>query len=221
MSEVLTSKPGTAVGVSTRVVRHLILDRLYHWLMAIAVFVLLGTAFLPILGVKFQWLEIHWITGVVLIVLVLAHIVRALFWLDWRSMMIWIEDGRDLLLDIRHTLSGGAMPSVRPGKYNALQKLYHLGTAVLILATGATGLLMLLKIDTPFWRRDPYWFSSDTWGIIYAIHGLAAMAIVTVLMVHVYFALRPDEWYLTRSMFRGWISRKEYSDHHDGERWKA
>jgi cytochrome b subunit of formate dehydrogenase len=136
-------------------------------------------------------------------------------------MMIWIEDGRDLLLDIRYTLSGGATPAVRPGKYNALQKLYHLGAAVLILATGATGLLMLLKIDTPVWRRDPYWFSSDTWGIIYAIHGLAAMAIVTVLMIHVYFALRPDEWYLTRSMFRGWISRKEYFDHHDGERWKA
>jgi thiosulfate reductase cytochrome b subunit len=155
------------------------------------------------------------------VVLVLAHIVRALLWQDWRSMMLWMEDGRDLVHDLRHTLNGGATPSARPGKYSALQKLYHLGTAVLILALCATGLLMLLKIDTPFLRRDPYWFSSDTWGMIYAIHDLAAMATVTVLIIHVYFALRPDEWYLTRSMFRGWISRREYSDHHDAERWKA
>jgi cytochrome b subunit of formate dehydrogenase len=219
MSEALTRQPAAAAGEP--VVRHRLADRLYHWLMAVAVFVLLGTAFLPILGVKFQWLEIHWMTGVVLVVLVLAHIVRALFWLDWRSMMPWVEDGRDLLADLRYALSGGASPPARPGKYNALQKLYHLGVALLILALGATGLLMLLKIDTPFWRRDPYWFSSDTWGIIYVVHGLAAMAVVTVVIVHIYFALLPDEWYLTRSMFRGWISRKEYADHHDVERWKA
>jgi cytochrome b subunit of formate dehydrogenase len=221
MSDVLASKPDAAVGQSTRVVRHLIIDRLYHWLTAAAVFVLLGTAFLPILGVKFQWLETHWITGILLVVLVLAHIVRALLWQDWRSMMLWMEDGRDLVHDLRHTLNGGAALSARPGKYSALQKLYHLGTAVLILALCATGLLMLLKIDTPFLRRDPYWFSSDTWGVIYAIHDLAAMATVTLLIIHVYFALRPDEWYLTRSMFRGWISRREYSDHHDVERWKV
>jgi cytochrome b subunit of formate dehydrogenase len=221
MSDALTSKPVAAIGESARVVRHFIIDRLYHWLTAIAVLVLLGTAFLPILGLKFQWLETHWITGIVLVALVLAHIVRASVWQDWRSMMLWIEDGRDLVQDVRHTLSGGAAPPARAGKYNALQKLYHLGIAVLILALCATGLLMLLKIDTPFWRRDPYWFSSDTWGVIYAIHDLAAMATVTLLIIHVYFALRPDEWYLTRSMLRGWISRREYSDHHDAERWKA
>jgi cytochrome b subunit of formate dehydrogenase len=221
MSEALPRQSAAATGEPARVVRHRLVDRLYHWLMAIAVFVLLGTAFLPILGVKFQWLEIHWITGVVLVVLVLVHIVRALFWLDWRSMMLWLEDGRDLLTDLRYALSGGASPPARAGKYNALQKLYHLGVALLILALGVTGLLMLLKIDTPFWRRDPYWFSSDTWGIIYAVHGFAAMAVVTVVIVHIYFALLPDEWYLTRSMFRGWISRKEYADHHDAERWKA
>ena len=47
------------------------------------------------------------------------------------------------------------------------------------------------------------------------------MALVTMIMIHIYFALRPDEWHLTRSMFRGWISRKEYLDHFDPKRWKA
>jgi hypothetical protein len=31
--------------------------------------------------------------------------------------------------------------------------------------------------------------------------------------------LRPDEWYLLRSMLRGWITGKEYRDHHDSRRW--
>ena len=107
MTNAVTSEPN--VDASLPVVRHLILDRLYHWLMAIAVLVLLGTAFLPILGLKFQWLETHWITGIVLVVLVVAHVVRALFWHDWRNMMIWVEDGRDLLLrGGRHLLGGAA-----------------------------------------------------------------------------------------------------------------
>ena len=56
----------------------------------------MGTAFLPILGIKFEWLEIHWISGVTLTVLVLIHIVRALFWQDWRNMMILVADVRDM-----------------------------------------------------------------------------------------------------------------------------
>ena len=219
MSEFSSIKRDAGIELSGRVARHALVDRLYHWLMAIAVLTLTATAFLPILGWKFQWVEFHWMAGLLLAVLIVFHMVRALVWLDWRSMMIWPADARDICADIRHTLVGGA--ATRPGKYNALQKLYHLAIAILIVALVVTGLLMLLKIDTPFWRRDPYWFSNETWGYIYVIHDFAAMMIVTLVMIHIYFALRPDEWYLTRSMFRGWISRKEYSEHHDADRWKA
>jgi len=47
------------------------------------------------------------------------------------------------------------------------------------------------------------------------------MALLTMIMIHIYFAVRPDEWWLTRSMFRGWITRREYDAHHDRARWKA
>jgi Ni,Fe-hydrogenase I cytochrome b subunit len=57
--------------------------------------------------------------------------------------------------------------------------------------------------------------------VIYSIHGAASMALVTLVMIHIYFALRPEEWWLTRSMFRGTISRKEYVDHCDSSRWQA
>jgi cytochrome b subunit of formate dehydrogenase len=92
---------------------------------------------------------------------------------------------------------------------------------VLLLAVVVTGLLMLLKIDTPLWRRNPYVLEAAQWGWIYAGHGFAAMALITMVMIHVYFALRPDEWRLTRSMFRGWITRREFEDHHDTGRWAA
>jgi formate dehydrogenase subunit gamma len=202
-----------------RLERHRLIDRGYHWLMAASVLTLMATAFLPILGWKFEWLTLHWTTGILLTVLVLLHIVRALVWQDWRAMVIdaadmrnaWRASGR---IFVRH----GPRPG-KPGKYTILQKLYHWTVAVLILAIIGSGLAMLLKIDTPLWRRDPYWFSPDTWGIIYSIHGFAAMAMITMLMIHVYFALRPEELWLTRSMLRGWVSRDEYVEHCDGSRW--
>jgi thiosulfate reductase cytochrome b subunit len=221
MSELVTSEVDRAAPAPERVTRHLLVDRLYHWLMAIAVLVLMGTAFLPILGVQFEWIDIHWITGVLLTALVLIHIVRSLLWQDWRNMMIYGSDLREIWRSMLDALRSSAAAPTLPGKYDGLQKLYHLAVAILVLATVVSGLLMLLKIDTPLWRRNPYWLSNDTWGIIYAVHGLAAMALVTMVMLHIYFALRPDEWYLTRSMFRGWIRRNEYREHHDARRWSA
>ena len=69
--------------------------------------------------------------------------------------------------------------------------------------------------------KNPYLLAQPNWDIVYAVHGLAAAALVGMVMIHVYFALRPEEWWLTRSMFRGWISRKEYLDHCDSGRWAA
>src|SRR5258707_7058699 len=107
-----------AGAVSDRVRRHLLVDRVYHWLMAACVLTLLATAFLPIIGYKFEWLGLHWMTGVAFSALVLIHIVRAVIWQDFRAMMI---DGADL----RHGWPPlaqapglkGAVPG-QPGKYN-------------------------------------------------------------------------------------------------------
>jgi formate dehydrogenase subunit gamma len=204
-----------------RIMRHALVDRLYHWLMAACVLTLMATAFLPIIGYKFEWLGLHWTTGLVLAVLVVFHIVRALVWQDTWSMMIDSRDLRNGWRRILHFAGAKAPPPELPGKYHGLQKLYHAGIALLVLAVATSGLLMLLKIDTPLWRRNPYVLADYQWGIIYATHGLAAMALITMVMIHVYFALRPDEWRLTRSMFRGWITRREYDEHHDKERWAA
>ena len=187
---------------------------------AACVLTLVATAFLPIVGIKFEWLTIHWTAGLVLTALVLFHIVRATIWQHLSRMMIDLADIRNGWKSFTR-LFGAAVRPGKQGKYNAAQKLYHAGAAVLVLALVASGLLMLLKIDTPLWRRNPYVLADYQWGWIYVLHGFAAMGLITMVMIHIYFALRPDEWRLTRSMFRGWITRREFEDHHDTERWAA
>lgn len=204
-----------------RVVRHRGLDRLYHWCMAACVLTLLGTAFLPIAGVKFPWLEAHWIAGTVLAVLVAIHIVRATIWQDFWSMMVMPADLREGWARFRRALGRKVAPPPLPGKYPLLQKLYHLAVAVIVLGLIVTGLMMTVKIDTPFWPRNPYWLSESDWTVIYVIHDLAAMTALTLVMIHVYFAIRPEKLWITRSMILGWITRGEYLDHHDPTRWKA
>jgi cytochrome b subunit of formate dehydrogenase len=207
--------------VPARVTRHLLIDRVYHWLMAACVLTLLATAFLPIIGYKFEWLGLHWTTGVALSALVLIHVVRAVIWQDFWAMVIDGADLRDAWRHLSQALGGKSTTPGKPGKYSVLQKLYHAGIAILVLSIVVTGLLMLIKIDTPLWRRNPYVLADYQWGWIYVVHGFAAMALITMVMIHVYFALRPDEWRLTRSMLRGWISRREFEEHHDKARWAA
>src|SRR4029453_15286123 len=49
-----------------KIQRHNLSARLFHWVMAASMFVLLFTAFLPVVGVKFAWVQWHWIAGIVL-----------------------------------------------------------------------------------------------------------------------------------------------------------
>ena len=63
-----------------KVIRHAGIDRLFHWVTAATMTVLLLTSLLPIVGVRFAWYEVHWISGVILTLFILLHIVRGLFW---------------------------------------------------------------------------------------------------------------------------------------------
>lgn len=211
----------TAAQTARRIVRHAAADRALHWLAAIATLILLATAFLPILGISFAWVTIHWITGLVLLVVVLAHIVRAVMRRNLRSMWIGLQDLRDCGALARYSLRLSDAPPGKPGKYSLAQKLIHHLFALMVLVTLATGVLMLMRIDTPWWRRNPYWFEESTWGVIYVLHGLAALFLVTMVIAHIYFALRPEKLHFTRAMIRGWITGDEYRKHHDPQRWRA
>jgi formate dehydrogenase subunit gamma len=178
--------------------RHRWPDRAFHWIMAASVLVLAATAFLPIVGVRFDWVTIHWIAGVVLTAAVLFHILRAVFVQGLGEML----PRRDDLREVGGDLTGGA-PDLKPAKFDAYGKGIHWLFAAIILALVGTGLLMLLKIDTPLWRRDPSILSDADWGIVYVIHGLTALASLFLVILHVYFAILPEHRALLRSMIGG------------------
>lgn len=213
------AKAGSHDGARVR--RHEGIDRAYHWLMAIAILVLLFTSFAPILDWKFEWTTPHWIAGVTLSILVVFHIIRALFFQDRMIMIVTPTDVKAALHNARAALSKGAMEPLKPGKYVLLQKLYHWAIAGLVFVLMGTGLLMWRKIDTPFWRRDPYMLDEETWGYVYAAHDFCAMSVLAIVAIHIYFAARPDKWWQNRSMFTGDISRADYLARHDVQRWKA
>jgi len=183
--------------------------------------ILLATAFLPILGLEFAWVTLHWTTGIVLAATVLVHVVRALFWQDLRSMWIGVRDLRDGIQLAKWSLRRSHIPPGLAGKYSLAQKTIHHAFSVVVLTTVVTGGLMLVKIDTPWWERNPYWLGEDTWGVIYVLHDVTALLLITMVMAHIYFALRPEKLFFTRAMILGWITQDEHASHHDPERWRA
>jgi formate dehydrogenase subunit gamma len=212
------SKPA-APDDGARVLRHKLIDRVYHWTMAACVLTVAFTAFAPILDWKFEWVTAHWIAGALLSLLVMIHIVRAVVFQDRWAMMITPADVAASLDGVRKTfgkLSGAAR---KPGKYTLMQKAYHLGVGGLLLAMIVTGLTMFAKIDTTFWQRNPYILATETWGYVYAAHGLCAMAVLAIVAIHIYLGVRPDKWFVNRSMFTGRMAKRDYLAHHDPARW--
>ena len=212
---------GIAAGIPERVARHSFGARLFHAVMALAMFALLFTAFLPKMGVKFAWVTYHWIAGIVLTVSVIYHLFHATFWLDFWS--IWPDrvDLEDASRRFRRAL-GQAAPAPRKfAKYPLENKLYHLAILFAGLAVIGTGILMMSRVRTPFFARNPYLFgfSDMTWGWMYVLHGLTGIALVALIIAHVYFALRPEKLFITNSMIFGWMSREKYLEHHDPQRW--
>jgi len=196
-----------------RIIRHRGADRLFHWIMAVSVLVLLGTGLAPPLGLRFDWVAWHWIAGLVLVAAVLYHLGRVGV---RRSVRLMLPAHRDL--ELLRALFGAA--PLKPGKYSLAQKALHDAVTLLILAAIITGLLMMVKIDTPLWRRNPYWLDAATWGGIYVVHGFAALFLVSAVMLHVYFALRPEKRAYLAAMVRGWMSRADYRAQHDETLWK-
>ena len=211
--------PELAAKVPERVARHSLAARLFHWIMAAAMFVLLFTAFLPKVGVQFAWVTWHWIAGIVLTVSILFHIIHATFWLDFWSIWPDKTDIEDASRRWRRALGQSAPAPRKFAKYPLENKMYHAVIVLAGLAVTFTGVFMMFRVRTPFFTRNPYLFGDMTWGLMYVLHGLAGVGLIALVMVHVYFAVRPEKFEITKSMIFGSISREHYLEHHDPERW--
>jgi len=188
-----------------KVQRHAGVDRLFHWVTAATMSVLLVTSLLPILGVRFAWLQVHWIAGLVLTVAVVFHVLRAVLVQKPRVIAL---SGADFA-----EFSGG-----KPGKYSLAQKLMHLAWMLAVLVAIATGLVLMVKAGTPFLTRNPYLLTLKAWGVLTLLHDLAALLSVFLILVHVYFGLLPEKRMYLRSMLQGWVTREELRAHHDVDR---
>jgi formate dehydrogenase subunit gamma len=203
-----------------RIERHSLMARLFHWVMAAAMFVLLFTAFLPVVGVKFAWVTWHWVAGLVLTGSILFHIIHASFFLDFWSIWVGPKDLPELKAEILRDL-GHEVDGPKSGKYPLGNRLYHTAIVVAGLAAVTTGVLMMSRVRTPIFARNPYMFGDGTWGLTYVTHGLAGVGLVGLVIAHVYFAIRPEKWWITKSMLLGWITRRQYLEHHEPERWRV
>jgi len=190
-----------------RVERHDKIDRIYHWVMAVSIIALLITGVFPIIGIEFAWLELHWIAGIALTVVVLFHIIRSLFFKSGSEMKISSSDLKDPF-----------DATTKPGKYSAAQKGMHAVITVLTLLVIASGIIMFALIDTPWWERTNS-LSEAMLGLVFFVHGITTLGLIGVICLHIYFALRPEKLFYTRSMIKGWISRDELDANHDPQRW--
>lgn len=207
------------LALPARIPRHSLAARLFHWIMAAAMFVLLFTAFLPKVGYQFNWVTYHWIAGTVLTISILFHIVHATFYLDFWS--IWpdradVEDARRRLS--RFMGKSAALPR-KFAKYPLENKLYHGVVMLSGLVVIVTGICMMFRVRTVFFPRNPYLFTDMTWGMMYVLHGLAGVGLITLTIVHVYFAIRPEKLPITASMIVGSMNREFYLKEHDPKRW--
>jgi len=202
-----------------RIPRHSLVARLFHWVMAAAMFILLFTGFLPKVGIRFPWVTYHWIAGFLLAVSIVFLIVHASFWLDFWAIWPDKTDLVDARSRVLRFIGKPAPPPRRFAKYPLENKLFH-GVIILCgLSVILTGVFMMFRVRTVFFPRNPYLFSDMTWGLMYVLHGLAGVGLIALVMMHVYFGLRPDKRAITKSMVFGWMSRDFYLKEHDPERW--
>ena len=209
---------GVEVNVPEKVVRHTGAARIFHWAMAASMLVLLATGFLPIVGLEFAWLSIHWISGIILIVCILYHVVHASFFLDFWSIWLLPRDFKEAVQRTQRQL-GQSVDVGKHGKYPIDHKLYHLAVSVFGLIVSATGVLMMMRIDNPLLARNETFFTDPDWGIVYTLHGLSSVLFVFLTITHIYFAMRPDKLWITKAMIVGWVSKENYLAHHDPKKW--
>ncbi len=210
----------TVSRLPAQIPRHSLAARLFHWVMASAMFVLLFTAFLPKVGVQFNWVPYHWIAGVVLTASILFHIIHATFYTD--PWAIWPDraDVEDASRRIRRFFGRPAPLPRRFAKYPLENKLYHAAVLVTGMSVVLTGAFMMFRVRTAIFPRNPYLFSDMSWGLMYVLHGMAGVGLITLVIVHVYFAVRPEKFAITKSMVFGSMSREFYLQEHDPQRWR-
>ena len=200
--------PAAAARVPAKVQRHSLAARAFHWIMAASMLTLLVTSFAPILGWKFDWVQIHWLAGIALTISIIYHIIHASFWLDFWSIWLNKEDVNEAITRFKRAIGGNEPAPRKAAKYPWDNKMYHTAIVLSALAVVPTGLFMMVRVRNPFFARNPYLFSDATWGFMYVLHGLSGIGLVGLTIAHIYFAIRPEKIWITKGMVFGDITQR-------------
>jgi cytochrome b subunit of formate dehydrogenase len=158
--------------------------------------------------------------GILLTGSIISHIIHATFFLDFWSIWVGPRDIPEAKAEIMRDF-GVEIGGPKPGKYPLGNRLYHLAVMVAGLGAIGSGLLMMTRVRTPIFDRNPYLMGDAAYGFTYVLHGLTGVGFVGLIIAHIYFALRPEKFWITKSMIFGTITRRQYLEHHDPERWAA
>jgi hypothetical protein len=205
--------------IPKHVPRHSLVARLFHWIMAASMFTLLFTAFLPRVGIQFPWVTYHWIAGAVLTVSNRVSHHSRLFLDGFLGDLArqngcgrCMEKSSPVCRSLRATAA--KVCQVSAGE-QALPRRHHRGRPV----SDPYRRFHDVSRSYNLFPRNPYLFSDMTWGLMYVLHGLAGVGLIALIMMHVYFGLRPEKRAITKSMIFGWMDRDFYLKEHDPKRW--
>ena len=211
----------SVAALPAQILRHALSERVFHWVMSAAMLVLLITAFAPVMGIQFAWVTIHWVAGLVLTATIVYHIIHATFWQDFWAMWVNKADIEAGMAELSHMVGRNGTEVPKAAKYPIDHKMFHHGAAVSGLTAIVTGIFMMLRIDTWFGAANPYLLNitDSSWGVVYVVHGISGVALFALIITHIYFAIRPDKWWITKSMIYGFIGRDKYVENFDPSRW--
>ncbi len=203
---------------SGNVERYEVGARLYHWGGVFLLMAALAASGLALYApgtmpqAPISWLRIHELLAGLFIIGVLLHIGFSLLQGDPGSMWFERGDWKDFV-----QMSGYVVGKRRTyphfGKYDVIQKLYHLLLAVLVAVLIFSGSLLTLNGEVIVtlshnlmrWQR--------------LLHDASSFLIVGMVLMHAYLRLLKANWPTLVSMFTGVISTEYFRRHYDYNRW--
>jgi cytochrome b subunit of formate dehydrogenase len=192
--------------------------RLYHWGGVFVLMAALAASGLALYAPgtmpagPVSWLRFHEFCAGLFTVGVLLHIGFSITQGEPRSMWFERADWKDLARMIGYTL-GRDREYPHFGKYDVVQKLYHLSLAVLVGALIFSGSFLTLNAEVLVTLTHD-WMRSQR-----LIHDVSSFLIVGMVLMHAYLRLLKANWPTLVSMFTGTISLAYYRRHHDYNRW--
>ncbi|MFB6131150.1 MAG: cytochrome b/b6 domain-containing protein, partial [Salinigranum sp.] len=180
------------------------------------------------------WITVHEVAAITLIAYVLFHLGHVASKGTWSVMWFGRDDVADLWTRFQN-LVGLTDEYPKQFKYPSAQQALHLFVSLAVLGLVATGLVLLRRVQTPLWAATrEFTFLGVTFGLgggtvgtmglvpwSFVLHDFLAIATLSLVMGHVYFALRPREWSITQSMVTGKIPVDVYAEKYSRSSWSV